>query len=1055
MPVYWINGKRYESAQELSPQDLEVMKSAAPSQEKGLLGRAWDTVFTTPEPVRRGLRTVGESIASLTPNKPMQSPFQEGLRLLPSFIGGAIGGVGQIGTEQETQGLSGIINPGDLALTALGMGEVGAAAKGMKTAAKYLGQARKLTSYPVVAHGAGNVLHKESTIPERLMGVAEMAGGYAGVKAPVATAKPKGKAKITNEEVTWDPTEQELPFNTVEPPQPELPYYPTARPETRLTPDIPEATSQRLPFGTAEPTQSGLPFDVIPPSLPEQSNLPLGPPVRVGMRQILPFKPSPTPETRTMPVTSLGDQPLNQVDINTELARARDLEMRPPLSFESGQNKRTNNELMELMRTLTPEEIRALDSVDDLGQPINPVSRPPATLAEGPISPEQQATYDAFLKETETPPRRPVTPDAEVKVITEVDGTNRVWINGEEYTGNFGPGGPTDIEIRQLRNQIKDPDSYRRLEELKAQQAGTQLESITPLPPKPMPESTTTLKRRPVDEQGQPIEVKEWTPEELEIRKKAIASDWYTARKQARELGINDKKYPKLSDLKKAIVDTVTRLAKEESGGVQFGPDIKGTGPTTPKGTEPPPPPMGPLTNVEREEGWRKYYNVARGSLSVDLPYLTSAAFRQGLPWIGTKYWIQAWKKQAQAYGSLEAFKMQNRELQKDLLFMPQPKFRGQGNIPIHEWTGSAQINKGDWESPASKMGLELTDVGETPSKREEIIKSVLIEKVPGYGTHHVAGSNRAYTAFLNHIRANAFRDLVIQTGAWDGRQFTDEVMARAIAEFVNTTTGRGALKLKLGNKELSAEKYSQGLTDLFFSPRLQASRIQMLNPFTYMMAPKPLRKEYTKRMLSAIGAWWTMASLLELAGGEVSKDPNSSDFGKIRFGDTRIDPGGGFQQYLVAMSRARAQSMSFPGIEPTESGFGPLDLATGLLGTGGGGITSPTTQKFTPFGQGYKPETWGSTSQRFVASKLHPIARLAYDFYYASPQQPFHTGDRMLQLFIPIMVQDLVEAGSENPLFLAGIAGMGSIGMGASTYEGGPTQPTFIPEEYDLVFKK
>ena len=54
--------------------------------------------------------------------------------------------------------------------------------------------------------------------------------------------------------------------------------------------------------------------------------------------------------------------------------------------------------------------------------------------------------------------------------------------------------------------------------------------------------------------------------------------------------------------------------------------------------------------------------------------------------------------------------------------------------------------------------------------------------------------------------------------------------------------------------------------------------------------------------------------------------DPRSSDFGKIKVGDTRVDVGGGLQQYLVAASRlVKGESVSStPGKNTslTEGGF-------------------------------------------------------------------------------------------------------------------------------------
>ena len=460
--------------------------------------------------------------------------------------------------------------------------------------------------------------------------------------------------------------------------------------------------------------------------------------------------------------------------------------------------------------------------------------------------------------------------------------------------------------------------------------------------------------------------------------------------------------------------------------------------------------PLGKQTDIQNVSRLREAYNLPRGLASVDPPFMTSAGFRQGLPWITSKYWWQAWDKQARAFGSEKAYRNQIDIIERDPLFRPQFRFRGQGVKPIPE------------ESVATQMGLELTDLIDL-TRREEVLKSVWAEKIPVYGKY-VRASNRAYTAFLNHVRSGAFKDLVTDTGIWDGKRILDVPAAKNIADFVNTTTGRGKLEFTVGvsdkySKTYNAERAGKLLTDALFSPRLMASRIKMLNPSTYIMAPKYLRNQWMKAMLGTIGAWWTIASLMEMAGAEVGKDPNSSDYGKIKLGNTRLDPGAGFQQYLVAGHRSIPSGMKVGS--PTDLGppFTGVDLATGYLGQGGGGITSSTSGKFTPFGQGYKPETWGSMMGRFAAGKLHPTAKFALDLITATPNQPVFMGDRMMQMVLPLYVSDVAEVLQENPELAPVVYGASGIGMGTQTYEGGPSKPSFTPllglEDQDMGIRR
>ena len=147
------------------------------------------------------------------------------------------------------------------------------------------------------------------------------------------------------------------------------------------------------------------------------------------------------------------------------------------------------------------------------------------------------------------------------------------------------------------------------------------------------------------------------------------------------------------------------------------------------------------------------------------------------------------------------------------------------------------------------------------------------------------------------------------------------------------------------------------------------------------VMASPFVRKQYLKAITSVAAAWYGMAQLSKLAGAEVSDDWTSADFGKIRIGDFRLDPAAGFQQYLVAYARAF-----------------------------NGGSTSTTTGTFHRFGSGYQAQTQEDLAERFFVNKLNPVAKFAFDYYNASEYNPFHIGDRTLQMFMPLAIQDAIE---------------------------------------------
>ena len=214
---------------------------------------------------------------------------------------------------------------------------------------------------------------------------------------------------------------------------------------------------------------------------------------------------------------------------------------------------------------------------------------------------------------------------------------------------------------------------------------------------------------------------------------------------------------------------------------------------------------------------------------------------------------------------------------------------------------------------------LALTDLGGDLLKREEEFMSNLAEKIPLFG-RVAKGSNRAYSGFLNKMRADVFDDLINKAGkqGLDVRALSDD-----IASYVNAATGRGSLG--------KFEKAAPFLNATLFSPRLIASRVQLVGKVFSRNTSSFVRKEALKDWAGFLGMGSTVLGLAKLGGAEVGLDPRSSDFGKIKFGDTRYDIWGGFQQYSVLMSRILTGEMvnSLPVVELTISPVSILDINT------------------------------------------------------------------------------------------------------------------------------
>ena len=411
---------------------------------------------------------------------------------------------------------------------------------------------------------------------------------------------------------------------------------------------------------------------------------------------------------------------------------------------------------------------------------------------------------------------------------------------------------------------------------------------------------------------------------------------------------------------------------------------------------------LGPIQDAQKSNAIAEAFNFPRGVMaSWDL----SAPLRQGLPMIHKKEFWTSLEPMMKSWASEDGFQASQDAIANRALFKKRVDVTGK-ELP----------------SFADDAGLKLTDLVDL-SKREEAIMSTWAEKVP-----LVRRSNRAYTAFLNNLRADVFESLINDAGILGGDPKKNLPLARAIADFVNTATGRGKLSIDIpkglqssfGDRtELSLESSAVILNTTLFAPRLIASRIKMLNPATYLMAPPQVRKEYVKSLLALSAFGSTILGLAKMGGAEVSMDPTSSDFMKAKIGDkVRIDPWAGFQQYAVLFSR----------------------LVSGKVTSSTSGKEYDLWNKKGPF-----DPTHADIMARFVRGKTNPVFNFAWGIADAqremsgkpmqfSTPNPFENS--IAQRFIPIFVQDVYQIGKESPELLPLLAPAAGLGMGVQVYD-------------------
>lgn len=287
-----------------------------------------------------------------------------------------------------------------------------------------------------------------------------------------------------------------------------------------------------------------------------------------------------------------------------------------------------------------------------------------------------------------------------------------------------------------------------------------------------------------------------------------------------------------------------------------------------------------------------------------------------------------------------------------------------------------------------------------------------------------------------NKVRPNIFSqqfDITTQAGRDEAMEldpYRNLVLAREIADSVRTMTGGAPLRthaLPLSGTELSGESAAGIFNRIFFSPGLMASRVRTLNPSTYIMATPQVRRNYLQTLLGTAMGWTAGLALMKMYYGDqaqIGTDPRSADFGKAVIGDFRVDPGASNQQWLVLAAR----------------------IASGTP------VSSSTNREYR-LGEGFNATTAWDLGVNFLGNKLEPTAKLAFDMARASGYQPVHMKDRTMQLFIPLVAQDLIELSKKRP-DLAPMALASFFGMGTQIYDRGASESKFFDPKDDWLYQ-
>lgn len=305
----------------------------------------------------------------------------------------------------------------------------------------------------------------------------------------------------------------------------------------------------------------------------------------------------------------------------------------------------------------------------------------------------------------------------------------------------------------------------------------------------------------------------------------------------------------------------------------------------------------------------------------------------------------------------------------------------------------------------ATESGLRLSDPRKLFGHREEYFLSQLAERIPVVGTF-VKAANRAYVGLLNSLRFNVFNDIA-KSFTVTGQSTPTNL--RALADFINTGTGSGGL--------YGLERSATLLSKAFFAPRFMMSRVQFMNPYWYAKQPKPVRMEALKTFGTFAGTVMSIITIAKMGGADVETDWRSSNFAKMKVGNTYYDLTAGFGLYIRLI--------------------GQLTM---------GEKKTLSSGKIEEFG-GNKPysETRLGVLERSLRAKLAPIWSATANLLEGKSVvgEPVTLSSELLDQVTPLYVNDLVDAIKERgsgALFTVGLPAF--FGVSTQTFPNKTTNP-------------
>ncbi len=300
-------------------------------------------------------------------------------------------------------------------------------------------------------------------------------------------------------------------------------------------------------------------------------------------------------------------------------------------------------------------------------------------------------------------------------------------------------------------------------------------------------------------------------------------------------------------------------------------------------------------------------------------------------------------------------------------------------------------------------------------AKIEEQFPTSNPQRIPFLGRAFKA-SEVAFENSAMRMRVGLF-DLLLDQAKSNGLK-ADDVLIQDIGKLVNSMTARASTKDKGFIKAV------------FWAPKMMAANINTLTAHGFgsgigfggrletSFAREQAALNLTKMILTTAGV---AAMINAMKPGSVELDPRSSDFLKVRIGNTRIDLTGGKGQYLIFFARFLA-----------------------MLGGAEGSIKSAQTKILTKLNTGkFGDPTLMNVALDFLTNKTTPLIRTGIEvlgkgktFEGKKPTVSAALGSTFTPIFLQNMYEDIFGDYPEPNKFVAVANWLDAFGVNANTYQ-------------------